>query len=77
MNMFGKKQTKKRHDILYGKISSKFDHLRYPPVYYSGYLEADIARCETHPDALEEARRLNRDFAEKVLQLLRLPEAEP
>ncbi len=63
--------------ILYGKISSKFDHLRYPPTYYSGDLEADIARCETHPDALEEARRLNRDFAEKVLRLLRQSEAEP
>lgn len=59
-----------RKVILFEKISTKFDHLRYPPVYYSGDLEADVARCETHPDALEEARRLNRDFAEKVLRLL-------
>ena len=63
--------------ILTEKIASKFDHLRYPPTYYSGDLEADIARCETHPDALEEARGLNRAFAQKVLQLLRQPEAEP
>ena len=57
-------------EILPRKISTKFSHLRYQPTFYSGDLEADIARCETHPEALEEARALNRAFAEKVLSLL-------
>lgn len=57
--------------ILYEKFSTKFEHLRYESVMYSGNLEKDISRCETHPDAYAEAVRLNNEFACKVMELLK------
>lgn len=56
--------------VLYEKISTKFDRLRYKPVMYSGNLDADISRCVTHPDALREAIELNHEFAKRVISLL-------
>jgi len=56
--------------ILYQPFSNKFDFLKYPPVVYSGDLEADIARTRTYPDALEECRKFNIELKDELLNLI-------
>jgi len=56
--------------ILYQPFSNRFEFFKYPPVVYSGDLEADIARAKTYPNALEECRRINIELKDELLKLI-------
>lgn len=56
--------------ILYQPWSTKFSFYKYQPRLFSGDLEEDIAAAETYPDALGEAREMNRQFCREVIGLI-------
>ena len=56
--------------LLFDPFSDKFDHFKWQPVRYSGNLEADISNAVTYPESLEECRKLNLEFFEKVKDFL-------
>jgi hypothetical protein len=55
----------------------KYKHLKYPVVRYSGDLDADIAKMTTYPEALDECRKLNREFFRDILTVLRADNRKP
>lgn len=61
----------RRRVIIYKPFSTKFQFMRYPHIIYSGDLSADIAACETYPDALGRCRTANERFASQVRRFVR------
>ena len=61
----------RRKVILFSKHASKYDYFKHPPTMYSGNLEADIECAVIYPDALEECRRLNMEFANEVISVIK------
>ena len=57
--------------ILYHPFSSRFDAFKYPPTIYSGDLEHDIAIAKVYPEFLKESCELNKDFFEKVQNIIK------
>jgi len=62
--------------ILTGKYASKFDYFKYQPTVYSGDLQSDIECATTYPEALEECRRLNIEFAKEVISLIQTDDGQ-
>ncbi len=58
----------KKKVILMNPFSTKFEHMPYPPIFYSGDLEADIKKAIIYPQALSECRALNRKFFDELTQ---------
>ena len=56
--------------ILFNPFSDRFCNFKYPPIFYSGDLQADIEKAKTYPNALRECRDLNMEFFEKVKRLI-------
>lgn len=52
--------------IIFNPFSNKFDNFKFKPVKYTGYLEADIKKAKNYPEAMEECKKLNLAFFEKV-----------
>lgn len=50
--------------------SRKFDLFPWPPVFFSGDLNRDIARAKSYPHALEESRQATLEFWSDVKKLL-------
>ena len=57
--------------ILFGKNASKFDFFKYPPALYSGDLKKDMERAAAYPEALDECRRLNIEYANEVISIIK------
>ena len=56
--------------ILYNPFSCRYDYFKWPPIRYSGNLEADIKNSQAYPQSKEEFRQLTLDFFEKVKKIL-------
>lgn len=62
----------KKKVIIYEKFSSKFDLIKWKQPIYSGNLIEDIDKCSIYTDALEECRKINVNFAEKVKDMMEI-----
>jgi len=56
--------------ILFNPFSDKFKNFRYLPVKYSGNIKKDIEKAKSYPNALQECRKLNLEFFEKVKKII-------
>ena len=56
--------------ILFNPFSNKFDNFKFKPVKYTGHMEADIKKAKNYPEAMEECKKLNLAFFEKVKRLI-------
>ncbi len=56
--------------ILFNPFSNKFDNFKFKPVKYTGHLEADIKKAKNYPEAMEECKKLNLAFFEKVKKII-------
>lgn len=55
--------------ILYKPFSSRYDYFKFPPTLYSGNLDEDIKNAKSYSNALEECKKLNFDFFQKVIRI--------
>lgn len=62
----------KKKVIIYEKFSSKFDSLKWKQPIYSGDFMEDVGKCEIYTDALEECRKININFAEKIKEIMEI-----
>lgn len=56
--------------ILFNPFSNKFDNFKFKPVKYTGNLEEDIKKSQNYPEAIDECKKLNLAFFEKVKKLI-------
>lgn len=61
----------KKKVVLYKPFSSKFKNLKNQPVIFAGNLEESVAVSKIHEDYLAECRKLNVDFAQKILRIMK------
>ena len=57
--------------ILYKPFSTKFNHLEFAPRLYSGDIAQDEANCKVYENALEDCRKRNIDFANRLYSVMR------
>jgi len=62
--------------VLVSKYSNKFDYYKHPPAFYSGDLQSDLNKAATYPNALEECRNLNIQFANEVVDIIQADNGE-
>lgn len=62
----------KKKVIIYKAFSTKFSYYKFEPVFYSGDLESDFNKAKIYKNALNDSRKINIEFADKIFNAISL-----